>query len=90
MVNALFGGTPESYVPEHHAPPASAHCLPLAILSRRKLPSLALPILYEGLQAHRWPKLLQVTNVAESLCKAGKLHHIAEQVRICGGNDLRD
>ena len=58
MIDALFGGTPQPYVPEHHAPPASAHSLTLAILRRGELPTLTLAILDEGLQAHRWPELL--------------------------------
>ena len=80
MVDLLLCSSAQAYVPKNEAPPVTADSFAFAFLSLSKDASLALSVLDESLETHRWTILLQVLIVAEHLLERDELHHITAQI----------
>ena len=90
MVNASFGRTTQSYVPQDHLPPVSNYCLPLCVLCSCQVPALAFSVLNEGLDTHCWTILFNIFVVRIHFRIGGQLHHVSNQVWIGIQDQFRD
>ena len=90
VVDAMPARTTQPHVPQDHPPPVTNHRLSLRILCGCQVPTLAFSVLYEGLDAHSWPILLDILVVRIHLCIGSSLHHVTNEVRSGREDQFRD